>query len=146
MVTTDLPCGANLSCCDGEEEAANQRHFPSVSIYLAQLPSPSDSPLGLDLLLFSGWNTDFFLIFGVSTSKLEIAENRFWVILRRFRSTIQNLTWFHELLDEKGNLTHVEFLERIHSSGEISLQNFTDTLTEVVYPQCMVSEESVGSR
>ena len=37
-------------------------------------------------------------------------------------------------------MTHVEFLEHIRSSGEISLQNFTDTLTEVVYPQCMVSE------
>ena len=36
-------------------------------------------------------------------------------------------------------MTHVEFLEHIHNSGEISLQNFTDTLTEVVYPQCMVS-------
>ena len=56
---------------------------------------------------------------------------------------IQNLTWFHELLDEKGNMTHVEFLEHIHTSGEISLQNFTDTLTEVVYPQCMVSEQLI---
>ena len=52
---------------------------------------------------------------------------------------VQNLTWFHELLDEKGNMSHIEFLEHIHNSGEISLQNFTDTLTEVVYPQCMVS-------
>ena len=60
--------------------------------------------------------------------------------LRQLDSIItQNLTWFHDLLDDKGNMTHVEFLAYIHNSGEMSMQNFTDTLTEVVYPQCQVS-------
>ena len=35
-------------------------------------------------------------------------------------------------------MSHVEFLEHIRSSGDITLRNFTDTLTEVVYPQCQV--------
>ncbi len=54
-------------------------------------------------------------------------------------SVIKDLTWFHEVLSEKGNMSHMEFLDYIESSGRMSLKNFTESLELVVYPQCLVS-------
>ena len=52
---------------------------------------------------------------------------------------VRDMTWFYEILDERGNLTQMEYLEYLDTSGRIGLENFTTTLETVVYPQCRVS-------
>ena len=51
----------------------------------------------------------------------------------------QDLDWFRKLLSEKENRTQMEFVKDLEESGRISLNNFTETLTQIVYPQCLVS-------
>ena len=52
----------------------------------------------------------------------------------------QDLDWFYELLEERGNRTQFEFLYYLNDSGRMDLANFTQTLETVVYPQCGVRE------
>ncbi len=52
-----------------------------------------------------------------------------------------DMDWFRGLLDEKGNMTHEQYLVYLEDAGIMGLQNFTETLESVVYPQCGVSEE-----
>ena len=55
-----------------------------------------------------------------------------------------DLDWFLELLDERGNMTQFEFIEHLDQTGRMGLQNFTDTLEAVVYPQCGVSITAIA--
>ena len=50
----------------------------------------------------------------------------------------QNTTYFEEILNSQGNLTHILFLKDVVDSGIMPLRNFTETLESMVYPQCMV--------
>lgn len=54
---------------------------------------------------------------------------------------VQDMTWFENLLEEKGNRTQMEYLEYLDETGRMDLQNFTVTLESVVYPQCGVREK-----
>ncbi|CAM6054281.1 unnamed protein product [Sphagnum tenellum] len=49
-----------------------------------------------------------------------------------------DLDWFREVLDTRGNRSHAEFLEHLDATGAMDLDNFTQTLTNVVFPQCGV--------
>ncbi len=51
-----------------------------------------------------------------------------------------DLDYFYELLDEKGNMSQSQFLDYLNESGRMGLENFTQTLESVVYPQCGVSQ------
>lgn len=57
-----------------------------------------------------------------------------------------DLNWFDEVLDQKGNMSHVAFLEHLQTENIMTLDNFTTTLTNVVYPQCGVSYSSLRKR
>ena len=50
-----------------------------------------------------------------------------------------NLDWFFDILSDRGNRTQMEFLQDLEQSGQIDLNNFTQTLETIVYPQCEVS-------
>ena len=54
-----------------------------------------------------------------------------------------DLTWFWQILSDKGNKTHMDFLQELQESGKTDLKNFTDTLETQVYPQCGVSISSI---
>ena len=51
-----------------------------------------------------------------------------------------DLEWFWKILNERENRTQMEFLQDIEESGRLDLNNFTQTLETVVYPQCLVSQ------
>ena len=51
----------------------------------------------------------------------------------------EDLTWFYDILSDKGNKTQMDFLQELQESREITLKNFTETLETQVYPQCGVS-------
>eukprot|EP00095_Tigriopus_kingsejongensis_P006561 snap_masked-scaffold235_size242898-processed-gene-1.7 protein:Tk06561 transcript:snap_masked-scaffold235_size242898-processed-gene-1.7-mRNA-1 annotation:"alpha-2c adrenergic receptor" len=48
----------------------------------------------------------------------------------------EDLDWFFEVLEERGNQTQLEFLQYLDHSGKMDLNNFTSTLERVVFPQC----------
>ena len=52
----------------------------------------------------------------------------------------EDLSWFYDILSDKGNKTQMDFLQELQESKEISLKNFTETLETQVYPQCGVSK------
>ena len=52
-----------------------------------------------------------------------------------------DIQWFLEILSSQGNRNHIQFLYDIQSN--MSLSNITEQLNYVVYPQCMVSQESI---
>ena len=52
-----------------------------------------------------------------------------------------DMDWFRGLLDEKGNMTHGQYLLHLEDAGIMKLENFTETLESVVYPQCGVSAD-----
>ena len=50
-----------------------------------------------------------------------------------------DMDWFWALLSQQGNRTQLEFIRDLEMSGQMDLENFTQTLETVVYPQCGVS-------
>ena len=54
----------------------------------------------------------------------------------------ENLTWFYDVLEEQDalNMTHNDFIMYLDSTGRMDLENFTQTLESVVFPQCGVRD------
>ena len=51
----------------------------------------------------------------------------------------EDQSWFWNLLAQQGNRTQLESIRDLEMSGQIDLENFTQTLETIVYPQCGVS-------
>ena len=51
-----------------------------------------------------------------------------------------DLSWFWQILSDKGNKTQMDFLQDLQESGVMDLRNFTVILETQVYPQCGVSD------
>lgn len=50
-----------------------------------------------------------------------------------------DLDWFLDILEEKGNRTHAQFLHDLEVNNVMDMENFTQVLHHVVFPQCGVS-------
>ena len=55
-----------------------------------------------------------------------------------------DMGWFHQILDQRGNMSQMAYLEYLDSTGTMDLENFTTTLEGVVYPQCRVSDRELA--